>query len=92
MACQLAPEQGHMTTSVVLNELRRAASSVRRTAHMLETPDALVLLPEPVANCARYDTLRGVSHVGSCIWQRSRLADQVPAIVRNGCRLAGIAG
>ena len=29
----------------------------------METPDALVLLLEPVANCARYDELRGVSYV-----------------------------
>ena len=61
MACQLAQEQGHMNTSVVLNELRRLTSPPR--ASMMETPDALVLLLEPVANCARYDELRGVSHV-----------------------------
>ena len=60
-ACQLAQEQGHMNTSVVLNELRRLTSPPR--ANLMETPDALVLLLEPVANCARYDELRGVSHV-----------------------------
>ncbi|WP_426038441.1 IS21 family transposase [Cypionkella sp. TWP1-2-1b2] len=61
MACQLAQEQGHLNTSVVLNELRRLTSPPR--ASLMETPDALVLLLEPVANCARYDELRGVSHV-----------------------------
>jgi hypothetical protein len=50
-----------MNTSVVLNELRRLTSPPR--ANLMETPDALVLLLEPVANCARYDELRGVSHV-----------------------------
>ena len=61
MAYQLAQEQGHMNTSVVLNELRRLISPPR--ASRMETPDALVLLLEPVANCARYDELRGISHV-----------------------------
>lgn len=61
MACQLAQEQGHLNTSVVLNELRRLTSPPR--ASMMETPDALVLLLEPVANCARYDELRGINHV-----------------------------
>jgi transposase len=61
MACQLAQEQGHMNTSVVLNELRRLISPPRTS--LMETPDALALLLEPVANCARYDELRGVSHV-----------------------------
>ena len=61
MACQLAQEQGHLNTSVVLNELRRLTRPPR--VSLMETPDALVLLLEPVANCARYDELRGVSHV-----------------------------
>ena len=51
MACQLRQEQGHMNTSVALNELRRLISPPR--ASPVETPDALVLLLEPVANCAR---------------------------------------
>jgi hypothetical protein len=50
-----------MNTSVVLNELRRLISPPR--ASLMETPDALALLLEPVANCARYDELRGVRHV-----------------------------
>jgi hypothetical protein len=61
IACQLAQEQGHLNTSVVLNKLRRLISPPR--VSLIETPDALVLLLEPVANCARYDKLRGVSHV-----------------------------
>jgi len=61
LACQLAQEQGHMNTSVVPNALRRLTSPPR--ASLMETPDALVLLLEPVANCARHDELRGVSHV-----------------------------
>jgi hypothetical protein len=36
MACQLAQEQGHMNTSVVLNELRRLTSPPR--ANLMEAP------------------------------------------------------
>ena len=61
MACQLAAEQGHLNTALVLNELRRLTSPPR--AGLVETPDALVLRMEPAANCARYDELRGVHHV-----------------------------
>lgn len=56
VACQLAQEQGHLNTSVVLNELRRLISPSR--IGTMATPDALALLLEPVANCARYDELR----------------------------------
>ena len=61
MACQLAAEQGHLNTALVLNELRRLTSPPR--AGLIETPDALVLRMEPAANCARYDELRGGIHV-----------------------------
>ena len=61
MACQLAQVPGHLNPSVVLNELRRLISPPR--ARLMATPDALVLVLEPVANCARYDELRGVSPV-----------------------------
>ena len=61
MACQLAKEQERLNTSAMLNELRRLTSPPR--VSMMETPIALVLLPEPVAGCARHDELREVSHV-----------------------------
>ena len=32
-------------------------------ASRMETPDALVIGLEPVANCARYDELGGINHV-----------------------------
>jgi hypothetical protein len=56
VACQRAQEQGHLNTAIVLNELRRLTSPPRTCA--MATPDALVLLIEPAANCARYDELR----------------------------------
>jgi transposase len=61
VACQLAQEQGHLNTAIVLNELRRLTSPAR--VSMMTTPDALVLLMEPAANCARYDELRKLGHV-----------------------------
>ena len=61
MACQLAAEQGHLNTAIVLNELARLTSPPR--AGLIETPDALVLRIEPAANSARYDELRGGAHV-----------------------------
>lgn len=60
VACQLAQEQGHLNTAVVLNELRRLTSPPRTCT--MATPDALVLLLEPAANCARYDELRKLGH------------------------------
>ena len=61
VACQLAQEQGHLNTSVVLNELRRLISPSR--VGTMATPDALALLLEPKANCARYDELRKLATV-----------------------------
>ena len=60
VACQLAQEQGHLNTAIVLNELRRLTSPP--PTGMMATPDALVLLLEPAANCARYDELRKLRH------------------------------
>ena len=42
LAYQLAHKQGHLNTSIVLNELRRLTSPAR--VSMMATPDALVLL------------------------------------------------
>ena len=61
MACQLAAEQGHLNTALVLNELSRLMSPPR--AGLMATPDALLLVLEPSANCARYDELRGDYYV-----------------------------
>jgi hypothetical protein len=50
-ACQEALEHGVCSAAVIINIL----------AATLQTPDALRLTHEPVADCARYDSLRRAS-------------------------------
>ena len=50
-----------VTASVVLNEMRRLIAPGQPI--MLNVPDMLKLQIEPLADCGRYDHLRGVSHV-----------------------------
>jgi hypothetical protein len=45
----------------VLNEMRRLVAPGQPI--MLNVPDMLKLQIEPLADCGRYDHLRGVSHV-----------------------------
>ena len=59
-ACVEALTAGLCSSDVVLNALARQRPTV--TAPTIATPDALRLLHEPVADCARYDTLRSTSH------------------------------
>ncbi|QND54480.1 IS21 family transposase (plasmid) [Phyllobacterium sp. 628] len=58
-ACQEALNQGVFSASVIINILTRSRDPA--PAVTVLTPDALRLTHEPVANCARYDTLRKAS-------------------------------
>lgn len=61
VACELALEGGAVNAAVVLNELRRlTAPSLPVT---LSLPESLQLQIEPLADCRRYDSLRGGHHV-----------------------------
>lgn len=59
-ACGEALSAGLCSSDVVLNALSRRRPSA--TAPTITTPDALRLRHEPVADCARYDTLRSTNH------------------------------
>ena len=59
-ACQLAMNAGTLSAGVVMNELRRLVEPPRPQAEGHN--DRLRLSVEPLANCARYDMLRGGSH------------------------------
>ena len=59
-ACGTALSAGLCSSDVVLNALSRRRPSV--TPPTITTPDALRLRHEPVADCARYDTLRSTNH------------------------------
>ena len=58
-ACQEALDQGVCSAAVILNILARRRDPAP-AAH-LQIPDALRLTHEPVADCARYDSLRRAS-------------------------------
>jgi hypothetical protein len=58
-ACQEALDQGVCSASVILNILARSRDPA--PAAPIQTPDALRLTHEPVADCARYDSLRRAS-------------------------------
>lgn len=61
VACELALETGTVNAAVVLNELRRLTASAPPVA--LSLPEQLKLRIEPLADCRRYDGLRGDCHV-----------------------------
>lgn len=61
IACDLALESGVVTAPVVLNTMRRLAAPARPQA--LDGPPGPALRLEPVADCGRYDGLRGTRHV-----------------------------
>jgi transposase len=60
VACELALEHRTLNTSVVLNHVHRLANP--QTVRILPVADNLVLNQEPLADCARYDHLRGQRH------------------------------
>ena len=61
VACDLTVEAGVVTAPVVLNTMRRLAAPARPQA--LDGPPAPALRLDPVADCGRYDSLRGVRNV-----------------------------
>jgi hypothetical protein len=61
VACDLTLESGVVTAPVVLNTMRRLAAPARPQA--LDGTHAPALRLEPVADCGRYDSLRGARHV-----------------------------
>lgn len=61
VACELALECGVITAAVVMNELRRLISPPRPSD--ISLPDQLRLQVEPLADCNRYDRLRGGQYV-----------------------------
>jgi transposase len=61
VACELVLEYGVLTPAMVMNELRRLIAPPKPVS--IELPDQLTLLHEPMANCHRYDTLRGAHYV-----------------------------
>jgi hypothetical protein len=61
VACELVLDGNVVTAAVVMNEMRRLIAP--RQPSMLSVPDLLKLQLEPLADCGRYDHLRGVSHV-----------------------------
>jgi hypothetical protein len=61
VACELALESGIVTAAIVMNELRRLTGPARPEA--LSLPEQLSLTIEPLADCSRYDHLRGEAYV-----------------------------
>lgn len=61
VACELVLDGTVVTAPVVMNEMRRLVAPTQPI--MLNVPDMLKLHLEPLADCGRYDNLRGVGHV-----------------------------
>ena len=61
VACELVVEGQVVTAAVVLNEMRRLLAPGQPAR--LAVPDMRQLQTEPLADCSRYDHLRGASHV-----------------------------
>ena len=61
VACELAMDGGVVSAPVVMNEMRRLIAPAQSV--VLNVPDMLKLQIEPLADCGRYDHLRGGGHV-----------------------------
>jgi transposase len=61
VACELALDGGVVSAPVVMNEMRRLIAPAQPIAP--NVPDMLKLRIEPLADCGRYDDLRGGGHV-----------------------------
>ncbi len=57
VACELAPEEGAVSALVILNHMHRLLSPAKPEPNTVST--ALMPAIEPVADCTRYDSLRG---------------------------------
>ena len=62
VACELALESGIVSASVILNDLRRLIAPTA-PSHFNLVPNGILLNQEPLANCQRYDNLRGKNDV-----------------------------
>jgi hypothetical protein len=60
VACELVLDGNVVTAAVIMNEMRRLIAP--SAPILLHVPDMLKLQTEPLADCGRYDHLRGVSH------------------------------
>ncbi|WP_376750413.1 Mu transposase domain-containing protein [Stutzerimonas nitrititolerans] len=60
VACELALEYGVVTGSLVMNELRRLIAPTR--SPQMSLPEQLQLRVEPLADCQRYEQLRGTHY------------------------------
>jgi hypothetical protein len=61
IACEITLESGIISAGIVLNELRRLmAPNTLNT--LINVPDGIILHQEPLANCHRYDSLRGETY------------------------------
>jgi len=61
VACELVLDGNVGSVRVVINEMRRLIAPRRPVT--MSVPDLLKLEIEPLADCSRYDRLRGVNHV-----------------------------
>ena len=61
VACDLVLDCNVVTASVVMNAMQRLIAPMQPVT--MNVPDMLKLEVEPLADCGRYDRLRGVSHV-----------------------------
>lgn len=61
VACDLVLDGNVVTASVVMNAMQRLVAPMQPVT--MNVPDMLKLEAEPLADCGRYDRLRGVSHV-----------------------------
>ncbi len=61
VACDLVLDGNVVTASVVMNAMQRLVVPMQPVT--MNVPDMLKLEAEPLADCGRYDRLRGVSHV-----------------------------
>ena len=81
-ACKEALDQGGFSAPVVINILARSRDP--SPSPLLLTPTALRLTHEPVADCARYDSLRRASTYGT---HPNPRPDEHPEALRDAQRL-----
>jgi hypothetical protein len=63
VACDLTLQAGVICAAVVLNAMQRLTESARPQTRQQTGPSIPKLTLEPVADCSRYDSLRGVAYV-----------------------------
>jgi transposase len=63
VACDLTLQTGVISSAIVLNEMRRLTEAAKPKALIDAALSTPILKLEPLADCSRYDTLRGERHV-----------------------------